>query len=29
MVSNTEVSSGPGHGGLDGEGREVALVDLE
>jgi hypothetical protein len=29
MVSNTEVSSGLGQGGLDGEGREVALVDLE
>lgn len=28
VVSNAEASSGPGHG-LDGEGREVALVDLE
>ena len=29
MVSNTGLSNEPGHGGLDGEGREVALVDLE
>lgn len=29
MVSNAEEANGPGHGGLDGEGREVALVDPE
>lgn len=29
VVSNAEVSGGGGQGGLDGEGREVALVDLE
>jgi len=28
-MSNAEEASGLGHGGLDGEGREVALVDLE
>lgn len=29
MVSNAEGSSSPVHGGLVGEGRDVALVDLE
>lgn len=29
VVSNAEASGGPGHGELEGEGRDVALVDLE